>query len=187
MNRRGLFVLAIPLFGAGPVPFSGRWRSVSVTRGGIGGVYDIDARGTVQYSSAAIVEMPYAIDANQLRINQQSVGFGFHPDGRLQLNFGSNHLEDYTRHGAAPNPAVPLEGEWRGRRLMAGQSLPVIFQFHPGGKAQMVILLKTVKGRVQGDSIAYSDRPASSLRYDATSDKLYIATINGQPYEFIRF
>lgn len=193
--RRGLLglllgVAAVPAQDA--IPFTGRWRSESTTKGGIGGVYEIDARGIVKYTSAAIVDMDYRQEGNQLVLAGQPVGMGWHPDGRLQLNFGNNVLEDLVRRGDKKDAAQPLVGEWAGTRVMNGVRLPYIYQFGANGKALMVIWIKSRTGKLANKSagswqITYPGFNPSSLEYDAATAKLAIATNGGQPYSFARF
>jgi hypothetical protein len=169
---------------------AGRWRSVTTTRGGIGAVYDFRATGVAAYSSAAIVDMDYQASPGQISMGGQAVGMGWHPDGRLQFNYGGNNVEDYTRQGKVVDPATPLLGEWKGTRLMAGRPVPVLLQFHPANRALLVMYLKTQTGRYQssGDAwvITLPSLPARSVT-PAAEGQITITANGGDPHQFARF
>lgn len=188
MTRRSLLLAAAPALLPGATALTGRWRSVTTTKGGIGAVYDFQAGGRATYSSCALVEMPYQLEGDQLNIGGQPVGVGWHPDGRLQLNFGQNHLEDYTRRGEASS-ANRLQGEWKGSRVMNGQRVPVTLQFRPGGQALLVMQLReyqgTYRATADGWTLALASLPAR--RISAADDQLIIQVVNGDPHPFRRF
>ncbi len=148
MHRRSLLLLVVPALLRGVPLLMGRWRTVTTTQGGIGALYEFDSGGKATYSSAAIVEMDYRLDQNQLTLGGQSVGIGFHPDGGLQLNYGKNQIEDFTRQGKGADATNPILGEWKGSRMMENRRLPVTLQFHGGGRA-LVIYLKAEGCRYQ--------------------------------------
>jgi len=189
MNRRRLLLLAAPALLRGEAPIVGRWRSVTTTKGGIGAVYDFRANGSVAYSSAAIVESEYGLDGQVLTLGGQRVGIGWHPDGRLQFNFGQDVIEDFSRKGEVVDAANPLLGEWAGSRLMAGKKIPVSMKFEAGNRALMVLFLKTELGRYQGGAgtwtITLPSLPALQIRSGA-GGTLTITAKGGDPHEFAR-
>lgn len=190
MTRRSLLLIALPAFCAEGLPFVGRWRSVTTTKGGIGAVYEFDGKGVTNYSSCAIGEIGYRQEGGQLSIEGKAVGMGFHPDGRLQLNYGQNVLEDYTRFGEMVEAANPLLGEWRGTRVMAGKRLPTLYQFQKNGRVQFVIKIRSYQGRCvmsgAGWRLALPSLPARSIRYEAGNDQLVIRVDGGDEHLFRR-
>ena len=190
MNRRELMLLAIPSFLSGASPIVGRWRSVTTTKGGIGAVYDFRANGSVAYSSAALVDLEYSLEGQVLTVGGQRVGIGWHTDGRLQLNFGQNAIEDYSRKGEVVDAAQPLLGEWAGHRFMAGRQIPVTMLFRAGGRSLTVLYLKTTMGRYQGGAGPWTlTLPAlPSRRVVAGADgSLTIRVSGGDDHQFVRF
>jgi hypothetical protein len=162
---------------------------VTTTRGGIGAVYDFSPNGGATYSSAAIVEMPYQQDGNQIILGGQPIGIGWHPDGQLQFNYGNNQVEDYLREGKMVNAANPLLGEWKGSRVMQGQRLPVTLQFRTSNSALLVILLKTQAGRYQPAADSWTlTLPALPARtITEGGGQLTITAAGGDPHQFARF
>lgn len=193
MNRRHLLILAWTLALSGAAPVTGRWRSVATTKGGIGAVYEFHATGSVTYSSAAIVEMDYQQDANTLTLGGQAIGMGWHKDGRLQLNYGNNELEDFSRQGKSPDAANPLLGEWKGSRMMEGRRIPVSLQFHAGNKALLVLYLKDTIGRYKAAEkngefrLVLPPLPARKITHDSAAGQLTITVDGGDPHQFARF
>lgn len=194
MLRRKLMLMAVPALLPGAAPLVGRWRSLTTTKGGIGAVYEFQANGSASYSSSAIVDMDYSIEGSQLKLGDQPASFGFHTDGRLQVNFGGGHFEDFKRQGKQIDAATPLFGEWSGTRIMDGRSLPVTFFFHPGGRAMLVIRLKTVAGRYQSAASGNNEwrmtlpsLPARKIVHDGVSGQLMITADGGDVHAFGRF
>ncbi len=188
MKRRELMLLTLPAILDGAEPIVGRWRSVTTTKGGIGAVYDFRANGSVAYSSAALVDLEYGLEGQVLTIGGQRVGIGWHADGRLQLNFGQDVIEDFSRKGEIVDAAQPLLGEWAGRRVMAGRKIPVSMQFRAGNRALMVLFLKTVLGRYQGGAGPWTLTLPSlpPRRVVAGTGGLTIAAAGGDVHEFVR-
>jgi len=193
MDRR-LFLLAASIGLQGASPIRGRWRSVTTTQGGIGGVYEFRADGTAMYRSAALVEMDYRLTGSQLSLGGQAASVGWHDDGRLQINFGNESREDFVRQGAVADAARPLLGEWLGSRTMEGRRLPVTFQFHGNDRALLAVYLRTVTGRYRtagGAEGAWTmtlpSLPARSIHFDAASGQLTIQAAGGDPHAFVRF
>lgn len=191
MTRRNLLLIALPAIGADGLPFAGRWRSVTTTQGGIGAVYEFAGNGAASYSSCAIGELGYRQEGSQLSIDGKAVGMGWHPDGRLQLNYGQNMLEDFTRFGDVVDSANPLLGEWRGSRVMAGKRLPTIYQFQKDGRIQFVVKIRSYQGRCvssgAGWRLALPSLPVRSIRHEAASDQLVIQVAGGDAHPFRRF
>jgi len=162
---------------------------MTTTKGGIGAVYEFFANGRASYTSAALVEGDYRQDGNQLTFAGQGIGFGWHPDGRLQLNFGNSQLEDYLRQGKMADPGNPLLGEFRGSRQMGGASVPVTLQFKDNNRALFAIYLKTVNGRYQatdsGWSMTIASMPERSITRDPASGYLTITAAGGDSHAFI--
>jgi hypothetical protein len=190
MVRRKLLALALPAILPGATPLLGRWRSATTTRGGIGAVYDFKPTGIATYSSVAIVDSEYRQDGGQLWLSGQTIGVGWHPDGRLQFNHGGNQVEDFIRQGKVVDTGHPLRGEWKGTRMMAGRPLPVTLQFHANGQALSVIYLKTQPGRYQPAAegrwtLTIPPLPARTVSEGV--DELTITAVGGDPHRFLRF
>jgi len=191
MNRRSLLLLAAPALLRGADAIVGRWRSVTTTKGGIGAVYEFGVNGRTKYSSAALLDMEYQVEGPYLKLAGQTIGMGWHPDGRLQLNYGKDQVEDYSRRGKAMDTARHLLGEWTGTRVMAGRALPAAYLFGEGNKALHVLLLKTLGGQWkaagQGWSLTVDALPPRTIAHDAATGRLTITVAGGDPHEFSRF
>jgi hypothetical protein len=163
---------------------------VETTKGGIGAVYDFRPDGSASYSSAALVEMDYRLAGNLLTLGDQRAGIGWHPDGRLQLNYGGDQLEDFVRQGKAEAPESLL-GEWHGSRVMAGRKLPVTLQFRKDGRALLVIELSTQMGRYNvsegGWVLTLPTLPRRKVSQDIGVEKIGIQVEGGDRHEFERF
>ena len=190
MDRRTLLLLTLPFLLRGAGPITGRWRSVETTKGGIGAVYDFRPDGTASYSSAALVEMDYRLVGNLLTLGEQRAGIGWHPDGRLQLNYGGDQVEDFVRQGKGEAPESLL-GEWRGNRVMGGRKVPVTLQFRADGRALLVIELSTQLGRYAGTEngwvLTLPALPRRKVNQDVGAEKIGIQVEGGDRHEFERF
>jgi len=189
--KRRLFLASFLLpFLQGQDTITGRWRSVTTTKGGIGAVYVFKPGGSVRYSSAALVDTPYRREGQTLTLGDQVVGMGWHPDGRLQFNYGQGVLEDYTRVGKQPDQAEPLIGEWQGTRDFSGRALPVRLIFHQDGQAAMHLEIRTLTGRYQplpkgGWRMQVPGLPSRTIF--ATGDEITIQLDGGDIHTFRRF
>ena len=192
MRRRSLLLSMFSPLLMGADGLSGRWRSVTTTKGGIGAVYEFDSRGRATYSSVALVEMDYQLEGAYLKLSGQTIGTGWHPDGRLQLNYGQNVVEDYKRVGAIVDRQAPLIGEWLGTRLMAGRVLPIRYIFQKGSKALFLTFLKTTPGSWQtapgqGFLVRLPGLPDRNALYDSKAERMTITVDGGDPHEFSPF
>ncbi len=142
-----LMALAVlPLLGADSPPqeLLGRWRSTQTSKGGIGFILHFRADGTFDFSPGAVVEMPYRIESDKIVFPPATTDG---PEQRLKLQFtGQGRLrllgdpgEQLTRKGTAPNPKVPILGEWEGKRDMGGHQVEVHYIFYPNGKCLLLI------------------------------------------------
>jgi len=161
--------------------YLGRWRSVETSRGGIGGVFRFDAAGKVRHSLAALVAAAYQLQGSVLTWGGNAAGIGWHPDGRMQLNFGKGVLEDYTRVGAK---AEGIVGEWKGMRQMSGQSVPTTFVFREDGKSLMVVWLKTLVGKLNGNRAVLAGGKGYFVREEG--EALVIQADGGDPHRYVR-
>lgn len=187
MTRRALLLTPALALGA-PLP-AGRWRSVTTTRGGIGAVYEFSANGRGLYASAALVKERYTFADNQLSIGASRFGVGWHPDGRMQFNDGAGHLEDFTpAPGNAPNSLI---GEWSTTRVMAGQSIPVLYQFSPSGVAQLILRLRTCPARLLPAGSAWritvTGLPTRTLNILTPGELITITVPGGDAHQFIPY
>src|SRR6185437_16278566 len=120
------------------------WRSTQTSRGGLGLMLFFRADGTYDFSPGAVVEMPYRIESDEIVFPPATTDG---PEQRMKLQFtGQNRLrlsdgpgEQLSRKGVAPNPKVPILGEWEGKRDMGGRQLEVHYLFYPNGKCLLLI------------------------------------------------
>jgi len=131
----------------------GRWRSVETSKGGIGAVYQFHQDGTVDFSSGAIVDMPYRVEGNQLILPP---GTTTGPEVKSVVSWSGDRVmriamlgavTEYQRQGAQADPHDPLLGEWLTFREMDGNRMPEEWFFYPAGKGLLVILFTTEHGR----------------------------------------
>jgi hypothetical protein len=93
---------------APPKELLGRWRSTETSKGGIGALLFFRADGTVDFSPAAVVEMPYRIEGDEIVFPPATTDG---PEQRTKLEFtGPDRLrlggDQLTREGAAPDPKI---------------------------------------------------------------------------------
>lgn len=189
MKRRLILASFLSSALPGQDTLHGRWRSVTTTKGGIGAVYVFKPGGVVRYSSAVLLEMPFRREGQILSLGDQVVGTGWHPDGRLQLNYGNGILEDYTRVGKPSNQAEPLVGEWLGTRELSGRMLSSHYLFSQDGKATVYLDLRTLTGRYQplpkrGWRMTLPSLPPRTIL--ATGDEITIQLDGGDVHTFRR-
>ncbi len=146
-----------------PEDLVGRWRSLVTSKGGIGGMYEFHANGTVDFSPGAVVEMKYRLAGDQLFLatageKEQPMPFSWTQDGKLRMG-PALAVEELRRVGPAATPGS-LTGEWLGERDMDGNHVPVrwIFSSPSAGQALLLIAFKTEKGNfvVRSGGIAAS-------------------------------
>jgi hypothetical protein len=142
---------------APPQQLLGRWRSTQTSKGGLGSILFFRADGTFDFSPGAVVEMPYRIASNEIVFPPATTDGS---EQRMKLQFtGQNQLsllgEQLTRKGTAPDPKVPILGEWEGRRDMDGHQVEVHYIFYPNGKCLLLIpfVKRTLKYTVEGQNI----------------------------------
>jgi hypothetical protein len=108
-------------------------------------VYEFEPSGALQFRTAALVKMNYSHDGQRLRMDDDSIGIAWLPDGRLALQFEKGTSETYQRVGPAMD-GDRLLGEWRGTRRMEGRDLEVRLLFKTGGRMLMVLYLRSAPG-----------------------------------------
>jgi len=181
MKRRELVAILPFAMARAEAKYVGRWRSVETSRGGIGGVFEFDMTGKVRYSSAALVEAVYQWQGSVLTWNGKAAGIGWHPDGRMQLNFGNGVIQDYTRVGAK---AEGIVGEWKGMKQMSEVRVPTTFVFREDGKSLMVVWLKTLVGKLNGNRAVLAGGKGYVVREEG--EALAIQADGGDPYRYVR-
>ena len=74
---------------------------------------------------------------------------------------------------------------------MEGRSLPVLYQFHPGGAAQFILTIRSLSARLVPDGAAFRvDVPGlvpRRLTVLVPGRKITIAEQGSPPYEFVPF
>lgn len=191
MTRRTALFFPIPAILLAAEPPTGRWRSVTTTRGGIGATYTFRPDGTVEYATVAMATLRYEGAGSQLKIEGEPVTVAFPAGGRLRLKSASGETSEFTRVGPAPDPARPLLGEWRGVRVKEGRRLPMLYQFRPDGTLQFVITIRALPARLlpQGSAfrIEVPGLAPRDLVVQVPGQKLTIAEQGKSPYEFVPF
>lgn len=160
-----LIALAVPQVlraDAPPHGLLGRWRSTQTSKGGLGLMLFFRADGTFDFCPGAVVELPYRIESDEIVFPPASTDG---PEQRMKLQFtGQDQLklldgpgpgEQLTRKGAAPDPKVPILGEWEGKRDMGGHQVEVHYLFYPNGKCLLLIAFakRTLKYTIEGRNI----------------------------------
>jgi hypothetical protein len=174
----------------------GRWRSVETSKGGIGAVYYFQANGTVEFSPGAIVDMPYRVEGNQVifppaTTKGPEVNFTLSWSGdRVMRLSAPGQVNEYQRQGA-PDPRVPLLGEWLGSREMDGRKMPEEMFFYPAGKSLLLILFTTQSGHysvTNGRLVAtFGGRGGLDGTFDITDGVLSIHRSNGRVTKLARY
>lgn len=126
---------------APPQDLQGRWRSVQTSKGGIGALLFFRADGSMDQSIGAIVNMAYRVEGEDILFPPATTSG---PEQRTRLAFtGPDELkigsDQLTRDGSAPDPKIPVLGEWRGKRDMGGRTLEVHYLFYPDHKCLLLI------------------------------------------------
>jgi hypothetical protein len=191
MTRRTALFLPIPLLLTAAEPPSGRWRSVTTTRGGIGATYTFRPDGTAEYATVAMATLRYEAEGAQLKVEGEPVTVAFPAGGRLRLKSAAGEASEFTRVGPTPDPARPLLGEWRGVRVMEGRQLPMLYQFRPDGTLQFVITIRALPARLLPRGAAFRIEVPGLVPRDlaviAPGQKITIAEQGKTPYEFVPF
>jgi hypothetical protein len=180
-----------------PANLLGRWRSVETSKGGIGAVYYFQADGTVEFSSGAIVDMPYRVEGDQVIFPPGTTNG---PETKFTLSWSNDrmmrlttlgHIDEYQRQGAVPDPRDPLLGEWLGSREMDGRHLPEEMFFYPAGKSLLLILFTTKGGHysvMNGRLVAtFAGRGGLDGTFDIANGMLSINRSGGRVTKLARY
>jgi hypothetical protein len=131
----------------------GRWRTLEISKGGIGAMVEFYKDGRVDYSVGAVVEMSYQIDADTLILPPETTGgahqkqrFSFPAPGRVSLRADDSPSVELTRVGTPPQTDHPLVGEWVGSREVGSRTMSLRYIFYPGGKLLLLIPFVTEHG-----------------------------------------
>lgn len=141
-----------------PDALIGRWRTVAVTKGGIGAMYEFKTGGVVLVRPGAIVTGTYKIEGNEMVLpplmeggppNRQTINLA--NPGRLILFQGKEVSMDLSRVGKQPPGKPTVIGEWVGLREMDGQKLEMRIFFFAGGKSLFLLPFQTQQAKYQID------------------------------------
>jgi Family of unknown function (DUF5640) len=131
----------------------GRWRSLEISKGGIGAIYEFQADGVVDFSPGAVVEMPWRIENGQLVLPSGAVGgsgqkltLKWLGENKVQFVSGNSTGNELTRKGDRSDAANPIIGEWIGTRDMGGRKLEMHWFFYPGGHGLFLLPFETQHG-----------------------------------------
>ena len=139
-----------------PAALMGRWRSIETSKGGIGFLYSFRENGTVDFSPAALVEMQYRLDGDNLFLPADSnepapatkVKFVDADHARLSTEqAGKTSTQELTRKGSIQDPKNLILGEWTSLRKDLGAGIESTEIFYPKGKFLLVIPFIWVHGR----------------------------------------
>jgi hypothetical protein len=103
------------------------------------------ADGNMDFSLGAVVEVPYRIEGGEIVFPPATTGG---PEQRTKLDFsGQDQLrigsDQLARKGSAPDPKLPVLGEWEGKRDMGGSQVQVHYIFNPDAKCLLLIPFTT--------------------------------------------
>jgi hypothetical protein len=199
--KPGLSIAIILLSLAAPaqtVPISGRWRSITTSKGGIGAMFEFHADGSVDYSPGAVVEGNYRIEGDQLIVPpatvngpEQKYTIEWPANTSVRLRAGADSVMELHRQGPEKDAARPLLGEWTGTRDMGGKSLTVHWLFYADGKQLFLLPFLTQQGRytAKADSLHLElpGRPPVDGKFQVDGDILTVPGPNNGTDKFKRY
>ena len=168
----------------------GRWRSLAVSQGGIGAIFEFHADGVVDYSPGAVVESEYRIEGDELVLppatkdgGEQRQTIEWLGDDHFRLKAEKTAGDELSRSGARVDPKRPILGEWTGTREMAGQQLDLHWFFYANGKTLLVIPFVTQHGRYTTNKgtirVELPNRDAVEGKFEVEGDMLILPGPHG--------
>ena len=199
-TKKVLSLLAVvPLFAAGDrsSKLLGRWRSLETSKGGIGAMFEFRKGGVVTFSPGGVVEMKYRVERDQLFLPPATVNgpeqkqtMEWSGTDKLRLKTGDVSIE-LARQGSAPDPKIPILGEWTTPREMGGKILLVRYLFYPAGKGLLLIPFVKQSGSysIRGESIrlALPGRNPVEGKFKIDGDVLTIPGAHNGDSRFARY
>ena len=154
---RVLLLLGIACVVAAQEPPAGllnRWRTTTVSKGGLGAMFEFRTGGVVLIRPGAVVDGTYAVEGNEMVLpplrekgppNRQTIDLK--QPGKLRLLQGKQVSMDLTRVGKLPAGKPTVVGEWVGMRMMDGQNLEMRIFFYANGKSLFLLPFSTEQAR----------------------------------------
>ena len=134
----------------------GTWASVARTKGGLGSQWVFGPNGVAMFTFGAVVDFRYETNGSELKLTLDSTDGSPPPAPSVQefsvqgdtLTVSPNNAEQRqvmsrTGKGIASSPLV---GEWTYKHYTGG---PAYMRYAGGGRAQLVVPMKTLKGTYQ--------------------------------------
>jgi hypothetical protein len=134
----------------------GTWASLARTKGGLGSQWVFDPNGVAAYTFGAVVDFRYETKGSELKVTLDSPDGSPAPEPSVQeffvqgdtLTVSPNNAEQRqvmsrTAKGVASSTLV---GEWTYKHYTGG---PAYMRYSGGGKAQLIVPMKTLNGTYQ--------------------------------------
>lgn len=131
----------------------GRWHSLETSNGGIGQIWELRSDGTADYSTGAVVTMPWRIENNQLVLPpatkdgpEQKYTLKWLGDNKVRWEIDGDGVAELERVGKRPDPGNPIVGEWMENREIGGRTLETRSVFYPRGEVLLLIPMSVQHG-----------------------------------------
>jgi hypothetical protein len=197
----GSVTKAVPGTSAAPsANLVGRWRSLESSSGGIGALFGFHEDGSLDFSSGAVVELPYRLDRDILSLPPDEKDSAtknrvkFVDENHVQLICevqGKTHIQELRRHGSAPDTKNPILGEWTSKREDLGRDVEATEIFYPTGKCLTLIPFIWQHGRyiITDDTIRLEvpNRTTTQGQFKLEGDTLTLPRPHGGADRFARY
>lgn len=132
----------------------GRWRTVNVTKGGLGAMYEFKTGGVVLVRPGAIAPGTYRIEGNELVLPPLTEGgpenrqtMDMRVPGQVTCYKGQAKSMEMARVGKTPPGKPTLVGEWVAMREMDGQKMEMRMFFYANGKTLFLLPFQTQQAK----------------------------------------
>ena len=166
-----------------PANLLGRWRSLEMSKGGVGAIFDFHKDGTLDFQPGAVVEMKYRVEGSTLILPPPTVNgpeqkqtMEWPDENHLRFHSGGRVSSELTRKGVRSDLKDPLIGEWLGERDIQGRKVEMHWIFYGGGKSLLLMPFLTDGGRysITGETIRIElrGRPPSTGKFSIEGGRL---------------
>jgi hypothetical protein len=153
--------------------------------------------GVFEYSIAAVVEMPYRVDGDQLITPSGTDGgpeqretIKWLGQDRVQLISEFQTRRDLTRKGGRHGSRT-IVGEWRGVDTIGGRQVDAVSLFYPNNKLLFLIPFSVQKGTysIRDGRVLLSapDCPFSDAAFNVQGDVLAFTTPDSRRSTYARY